>query len=355
MARIRFLVAVVMMLSACGGDAAEVTTGATSQTTAAATTTSTTVGTTSTAAPTTAAPTSTSSTTTTQAPGVPALPDGRPATFLAITEDYLAVEIDTATGEILHSFGQTGTSAEMAAAEEMPPNVLVGVWRTEDGSNVGLSDCCEPAAGRLFFLGADGALGEDPYSTNGPWTPGWTITPAPQSNRFAVVGYALDIVDPAAPAEPGVSVWIDEPDIGFPGGAAAWARDESAVFWTAQLERVTMLVTLDLSVGVPNPVSVLEWVGVNQYLGGIGSQESGNLVGFLHTRDEDFAIVETEGVVFSTSGELLATFPVETDSWWGGYDPSGRFLIYVDGEDRVRWQGLGRSGILSEGFHFASW
>ncbi len=351
MARIRFLITLVMILSACGGDGTETTTTAPAATTTAPTTT--TAGTTSPATPTTVAPTTTS-TTTTQAPAATTLPDGRPATFMAISDDYVAVEIDTATGETIHVFGQTGSSAEMAAAEEMPPNVLVGIWRTADGSNVGLSDCCEPAAGRLFFLGAEGELGEDPYSTTGPWNTGWTITPPPATNRFAVMGFALQILDPVA-GEEVLSVWIDEPDLGFPGGAAAWARDESAVFWTAQLEQVTMLVTLDLSLEVPNPVSVLEWVGVNQYLDGIGSQESGNLVGFLHTLGSDFEIDETEGVVFSTSGELLATFPVEKGSLWGGYDTSGRFLIYVDGEDVVRWQGLGQSGTLGDGFYFASW
>lgn len=353
MVRIRLLAAFLLPLAACGGDGAATTTTAPAVTTAPLVTTSATQPATSTVAPTTtAAPAATSTTTVSN---VLALPDGRPATFMAITDEYVAVEVDTVTGEIAHLFGQTGTSAEMAAAEEMAPNVLVGAWRTADGSTVGLSDCCEPAAGRLFFLGADEELGDDPYSTTGPWRQGWTITPSPLSNQFAVIGYALEITNPAAASEESFSVWIDEPDFGFPSGAAAWARDESAVYWIAQMEQVKMLVALDLAVAVPNPVSVLEWVGVNQYLDGIGSQESGNLVGFLHTRNGDSEIVETEGVVFSTSGELLATFPVETGSWWGGYDASGRFLIYVDEDDRVRWQGLGQSGSLGEGFFFASW
>lgn len=352
MVRIRLLAALLLVLTACGG-AAETTTTAPAVTAAAPTTTSTTSGATTAAAPTTEAP-ATTSTTTTEVP-TQTLPDGRPATFLAITDDYAAVEIDTATGEILHVFGQTGNAAEMAAAEEMPPNVLVGAWRTADGLGIGLSDCCEPAAGRLFYLGADEELGDDPYSTTGPWNTGWTVSPAPGSNQFAVMGYSLLILDPTVPGEASFEVWIDEPDLGFPTGAAAWARDESAVFWTALLDNVTMLVSLDLGVRVPNPVSVLEWVGVNQYLDGIGSQASGNLVGFLHTRNADFEVVATEGVVFSTSGELLASFPVETGSLWGGYDPSGRFLIYVDGEDQVRWQGVGQAGTLGEGFYFASW
>jgi hypothetical protein len=99
---------------------------------------------------------------------------------------------------------------------------------------------------------------------------------------------------------------------------------------------------------------VLPWIGVHQYLDGIGTQASGNLVGFLHTYG-DSGITATEGVVFSTVGEVLANFPVETGSFWGGYDPAGKFLIYVDGDNTVRWQGAGQTGSLGNGFIFASW
>ena len=179
MARIRLLIPLLMVLAACGG-VAETSTTAPAATTAPPATTSTTSSTTTSVATTTETPPA-STTTTTQNPSA-TLPDGRPATFLAITDDYSAVEIDTATGETLHVFGQTGSAAEMAAAEEMPPNVLVGAWRTTDRLRIGLSDCCEPAAGRLFYLDADQELGDDPYSTTGPWNTGWTVSPAPTSS-----------------------------------------------------------------------------------------------------------------------------------------------------------------------------
>ncbi len=356
MVRISLVTALVLVLAACGdGDAATPTTASPAVTTTVAPTTSSTPAATTTAVTTTSAAPTTTTTLVEETPATSLLEDGRPATFIAITDDYLAVEVDTLTGEILHVFGQTGNATEMAAAEEMPPNVLVGGWRVGDGSVVGLSDCCEPAAGRLFFIDAGGDLGDDPYSSAAPWNQGWTLTPSPVDNRLANIGYSLEVFDPTTPTDDSFGVWIDEPDLGFPFGAAAWARDGSALYWITQLNQVTTLVMVDLEVGVPNPVSVLDWVGVDQFLDGIGSQASGNLVGFLSSLDDEFGIVATEGVVFSTSGELLATFPVETDSFWGGYDTSGRFLIYVDGEDTVRWQGLGQSGTLGEGFYFASW
>ncbi|MDJ0925176.1 MAG: hypothetical protein QNJ77_11495 [Acidimicrobiia bacterium] len=356
MVRLKLLLSVLTLLAACGGDTASTTTAVPQETTMAPTSTVTSTAaptTTSTVAPTTQAPTTSTTATTTLTKTAPVLEDGRPATFLAVTEEYVAVEVDTVTGEIIHSFGQTGTAEQMAAAEEMPPNVLVGAWRNREGSIVGLSDCCEPAAGRIFYVDASGEL-VDPYGTPGP--AGWTLTPSPVDNRFANLGYSMVVVDPLEPVPPGeYGVWIDEPGLGFPGGAAAWARDGSRLFWIGQIEKVTALATLELADGEPKHVTVLPWVGVHQYLDGIGSQESGNLVGFLHTRNDDFEIVASEGVVFSATGEVLANFPVETGSWWGGYDQSGRFLIYVDGDNAVRWQGLGQAGALADGFIFASW
>jgi len=362
MKRFTLATALLLVLASCGGDSATTSTGAAPGTTGAppATVTATTVSTTTSAVTSTTevvSTTATTTTTTTAAPVVPATPtlaDGRPATFVAITDDYLAVEVDTLSGDIVHIIGQTGTLAGVNSAEEMPPNVLVGVWRVRSGDVVGLSDCCEPAAGRLFFVGAGETLGDDPYSSQ-EWNAGWTLAPSPTDGRFASVGYSLAVVDPTDPANIINGAWMDDPSLGFPNGVAAWTRDGSQLYWGTQIEEVTALATFDLTASEPSHVTVLPWVGVHQYFDGIGTQANGDLVGFLHTSSDDFETIESQGVVFSESGELLATFAVETGSLWGGYDQSGRFLIYVDGDDTVRWQGLGMSGSLADGYIFASW
>jgi hypothetical protein len=340
---------IALAVAACGGD-----TGSTSTTTGAPPTTAsttTTIG--ATPDSTTTTEPAPSTTTTTLPPAAPTISDGRPETFLAITDDYVGVEVDTASGEIVHIFGQTGTAEQMAAAEEMAPNVLVGIWRVRDASTIGLSDCCEPAAGRVFYVESGGELGSDPYA--GAAVAGWTLSPSPVDNQFANLGYSMLVSNPNVAVDFGSGLWIDEPELGFPDGAAAWTRDGSELYWTTRKDDATALATLDLAEGAPTPGAILPWVGVNQALHGIGSQASGNLVGFLQTRGDDFSFIETEGVVFTTSGELLATFAIETGSTWGGYDSSGRFLIYTDGDGTVRWQGLGESGALSDGFIFASW
>jgi hypothetical protein len=349
---------VIALVASCGGDVAPETGAPTTQADSGQETTAAAVETTTTAAGTTAAPvsstTTTTTTSTTEAPArVDQLADGRPATFLAITDDYTAVEVDTLTGEMVHIFGQTGSSAELAAAAEMPPNVLVGVWRLRDGSVIGISDCCEPAAGNIFYVAAGDVL-SDPYGSD--WSMhGWTLSPSPTQNVFADLGYSLVVADPTVASEIGPGHWIDDPSLGFPMGAAAWDRDGSQLWWTTKIGEVAALATLDLAEGAPTHVTVLPWVMVNQDIDGIGSQAGGNLVGFVHTRNSDYQVTETMGVVFSTVGEVLANFPVETGSTWGGYDPAGKFLIYVDGNGTVRWQGGGNSGALGNGFVFASW
>ena len=358
--RLAMLSAIVVLIGACGGDAASDTSAPTTQANQIQTTTSAAPQTTATTSAATTVPPEESTTTTTVTETTAApnsailLEDGRPATFLAITDDYAAVEVDTLTGDIVHIFGQTGTAADVANAEEMPPNVLVGIWRLLDGSAIGISDCCEPAAGNIFYVESGGDLGPDPYQS-GSKEHGWSLSPSPTQNFFANLGYSLIVADPNVTADTGPGQWIDEPSLGFPMGAAAWDRDGSQLWWTTRIDEVAALATLDLAEGAPTHVTVLPWVMVNQSIEGIGSQASGNLVGFVHTRNADYEVTDTTGVVFSTLGEVVANFPVETGSTWGGYDAAGKFLIYVDGNGAARWQGAGQSGALGTGFVFASW
>ena len=77
---------------------------------------------------------------------------------MAVTADYEAVEVDTATGAIVHRFGQRADAASLASGDEIAPNVVDGIWRSASGEAVLISECCEPAGGRITFLSADGTL-----------------------------------------------------------------------------------------------------------------------------------------------------------------------------------------------------
>ena len=110
------LIALVLVVAACGGESAarETTTSTTSPTTTVTTTPATTT-------------TTEPSTTTTSAP--PAQIE-LPATWVGVTEDYEAVEVDTATGEILRSIAQVSTAEDVATAEcSACVNAVDAVWR----------------------------------------------------------------------------------------------------------------------------------------------------------------------------------------------------------------------------------
>ena len=100
----------------------------------------------------------------------------------------------------------------------------------------------------------------------------------------------------------------------------------------------------------------IDWVAPDQRLLGLDAQAGGNLVSFLTRYGASGESITTHGVVYSpVTAELLAEFPVESGSSFGGYDPSGRFLIYTTPSGDVTYQGLGRVGVLGEGYVFASW
>jgi len=290
---------------------------------------------------------------------IPRLESGLPATFVGVTEGWEAVEVDTASGDIVRSIGQMERPGE-ADDEGGVFAAIDQVWRTSDHLWYIVSECCEPAAGMIHFLDATTRLTSANHDET-IITDGWTIAPSPFDGRLVKLGYSVEVAPVGVESE--VLIWLDQPGgPGFADGAAAWDRTGTAISWLSHdfETGAATLLHLDVTAGDDDPTMVeLAWVGSDQWLDGMGTQESGNHVAFLNTRDdtdpEAATVVVTEGVVFSAQGELIATFPVETGSRWGSYDPSGRMLIYTDADFTVRWQGLGQSGVLAEGFVHVSW
>ena len=326
----------------------------TTEPTSPPTTVLTTTGTVAPSASTTSQPTPT-----TQPAGLaflPTLPDGRPTTFIGVTSDYVAVEVTTATGAIVHEFGQTGTREDVETAVEFGPNLITGAWRLRDGSMVGLVDCCEPVGGIIHYVAAREMIDSRADATQG--TDGWTLAASPASAEFARLGYLIGVFGPTDIGNDRVLLFVDEGDLGFPSGQIAWSPDGQAIYWIG-IEfggGPTTLNTVDLTAetAVPSVIAELTFVGEDQFLGNIATQISGNLVGFLHTQG-DGTITASIGVVFNPAGELLHTFAVEPGSLLGSYDASGKYLIYVDGDGIVRWQGRGQAGELGVAYIHASW
>lgn len=277
----------------------------------------------------------------------PTLADGRPSTFLAVTDDYAAVEVDTLTGDIVRFLGQVSTAEELANAEcGACANGVDGVWRTADGETFYISECCEPAGGAITVLTGDEVMSPDQGSDLGAWS----IVPSPSTDLILMVGYQTAVADREGRL---VAPLFDNDG----GGVAAigWSNQADRVFWIEfpwyhgdGIGSAT-LTSYELSTG-KRTVFKMPWLEEDSYLIGLGGQASGNLVSFQVEADHS-----TRGVVIDPTGTLVTTFAVEDGSTLGGYDPSGRFLIYVDGAGVVRWQGLGGSGELGRGFKMASW
>lgn len=359
MKRGALLVAVLMVVAACGDGGSEtqvLDSGSTTTEPATMAPTATTVA----PASTTATPSSTTAAPVLAEPvAIPRLESGLPATFVAVTEEWKAVEVDTATGTIVNSIG-VGESPVESEDDGMVSSAIQQVWRTADQDWFIISQCCEPAAGMIYYLKPGEVLTPD-NQFDTPHSFAWTVAPSPFDGRVIRSGYYMEIAP--IEEEPSVSVPLDQPDgPGFATGVPAWdltGRQISWVSnnWTAEGGATLVHLDLDDSTGAAREVDI-PWIESGQWIDGIGTQASGNLVAFVHTDDPDpesSDIVATEGVVFDQDGALVATFDVETGSAWGGYEPSGRMLIYTDADNNVRWQGLGQSGILAEGFIHASW
>lgn len=337
-----------LVAAACAG-ASTATTGASDATvTTSPPTTQTTVEESTTTAPPEATTTSISEPTDRTA----VLEDGRPATFMAVTDDYEAVEVDTASGRVIRSFGQRATAAELISADEIAPNVVDGVWRTVSGETVMVSECCEPAGGHIAFLKEGEHLDRD-YEIEA--SQGWWVVPSAHSDLVIITGYYTEVVDATDTPTATTRVTLFEND-GSGVGAIGWSLDGSAIFWLDEgAGELTAWNRTDDGFSLDSSIPI-DWIGSNQHVLGLGMQSTGNLVSFLTTFGSDGQPVDTEGVVYSTaSGEVLARFPVPAGSAYGGYDPSGRFLLYTTLDGQVTYQGLGREGVLGDGYLFASW
>lgn len=328
--------ALVLIVAACGGESAAPET------------------TTSTIAPTTTTTTAPATTTTTEAPTTTSTTVAEtqlPVTWVGVTDDYEAVEVDTTTGEILRSIAQVSTAEDVETAEcSACVNAVDAAWKSFDGAYYYVSECCEPAAGLIHVITA----GDLPYlpGDDVPQWLFWSASPSPTSEEVAFVGYEVVIVQPELDpqsAQAGVDytlVWTASE--GLPISNAVW--DGDVIHWLVDGPDGALLHsyrltdgTMDATVEVPD---LAGWSSAR-----LARRASGELVVARSPFDEP----ATEALVFDLSGTVIDRFDLEPGSNLGGYDPSGTYLIYTDSEGTVRWQGEGGTGVLAEGFVQASW
>ena len=333
--RLSVLALLALVAGACAsGDGSDTTT-----TTEANTTTS--QATTSTSSTTTTAPT----TTTTEAdePDPNVLPEDAPTSWVGVTTDYEAVEVDTVTGEVIRSLGQVSTAEEVENAEcSACVNAIDMAWQTFDGSHTIISECCEPAAGQIHVL-SDSEL---PLLLDSDDTPVsfWTASPAPDRALIAFLGYGVAVAPADDPQTPIASAELAD----FPVSNAVWVPGENAVRWLEDVAGTLQLRTFDIATETSSAVEVVgpEAPGV----AGLAVRASGDMVAMYSESDGG-----TTGLVLTPEGEVVEEFDVEDGARPGGYDPSGALLIYTDDDGVVHWMSESGTGVLAEGYFFASW
>jgi hypothetical protein len=270
-----------------------------------------------------------------------------------VNDDRAAVEVDTATGRVIRAIAQVTTQAEYE--EDRGRNVVDGVWRLGDGSAALVSECCEPAIGHMYWVGPDEQVTseENPLLPESFASSGWMAAPSPITRSVAISGTSVGLVSPELGSLGGWNIVCCEFNASSP---PSWSLDLSTLWVIGRERSGDLLWAIDLARSTVSGTE-LSWLSEDQYVSGLGTQASGRLVTFRLTPDgdDDYENDLARGIVFEPNGELVAEFDVEPGSRMGGYDPSGRFLIYVDGEGTVRWQGLGQTGSLGEGYLFASW
>ncbi len=318
------LLAIVLTACASGSESPATTAAPTSTTTTTVATTSTT----------------TTTTTTTVVEPDPVLPES----WFGVTTDYEAVEVDTATGEIIRSLGQVATADDLANAEcSACVNVIDAVWRTFDGSHVLISECCEPAAGRIHLLTQD-ELPLDPFSDASTPLFFWTAAPAPDSLTVAFLGYQL-LVGQVDDLDQDSAIELER----FPISNASWVPGHQLLHWLEGDESGTYLRTFDVESGELASAVVDVLAGWN--LAGLAVRASGDLVVVRSQLDGG----AESALVFTNDGTLVDEFEVAPGARLGGYESTGEFLIYVADDTVVRWIGPDGDGVLAEGFVFASW
>lgn len=343
----------VVMLAACSNGGQTTATPALGTTTSSSTTT-TTAGTTTTT--TTTVPTTTTSSVPSDA-GLPLLEDGRPATWVGVTSDYEAVEVDTTTGEVIRSLGQVSTAEDVATAEcSACVNAIDAVWRTYDGSYILISECCEPAAGLIHVLTEDQIPLDLASDRDRPWF-FWSAAPAPDSLQIAFLGYQVLVTaadTEQADIQPSQEVGDTETSVmaeldRFPVSNAVWVPGANEIRWLEADAGTVFLRTFDTTDGSSAAVAIEELADWN--LASLAIRSSGDLL--VARSDPDGAASSV--LILTAEGEVSGEIPISQGARLGGYERTGTHLIYTDADGVVRWMSDDDRGVLAEGFIHASW
>ncbi len=277
----------------------------------------------------------------------PTTDEGMPSTVIAVTDDtYELVELDAVDGRVVRTLGSTGD------VDDESGNFIDGAWWHPATGVIIVSDGPEPAAGNLNLV----EPGEDYERRGGPdgWGMGWDVAISPDGRFALVTGYGSD-VSVLAEGTNGRSVVIqlsDSPeDLRY---HPAWLRDRIGVAMVREVDGVRNLIDV-IELGNDGQVVSTVTYQMDRPIADLEVRSDGGLVVLYDDGRNPFGGGTRAVVVDPDSGEIKAEFDLEEGSHSLAYDATGRLLLYVDGEGTVRWQGVGDSGVLAEGYIHADW
>ena len=285
----------------------------------------------------------------------PVLPDGRPATFWAITtDDDKLVEVDTLTGAVIGTYGGWDDGAERDGAERDGAQRIDGV-ETGAYGRLWVTSCCEPAVGQIIKLESGGSI--VPGETRPTLGSSPSVSP---SGRLVAVAGLTSVEVRRADGETGdspVSVFRFPTSDGQPEPflrPAGWIDDDTliieAVVETSTLWRLDISDPSDPLLSERSAGGLLPFVGT-------AVRSDGSVVAAAYASDSDDPAKSTVmGWVYDmTTGERTAEFDLPDDTRDIDYDSTGTYLIVTGTNGVVTWYGAGQSGVIGQGFLAVSW
>ncbi len=279
-------------------------------------------------------------------------PDGVPSSFVGVTSDGVAVEVSTETGDVLRRLADP-----IADADDLAEGFNGIDEATAFGPLVLLNECCEPAAGLLRFAPSLASEpGPDAERTEQAAFAGWETAATENGRWIAISGYTRQIVDLQVEPEQLITdgiAGLGAIQLGSSNGAnpdVAWLRDRLGVVYLHRGNTNGVVEIIELKADF-QPISRRSFETQ-----GPASAVVVNAAGNIVVVSSAFGSDETIGQVYDIeTAELLAEFPLAEGTEDIDYDASGTYLISVDGEGRVTWQGAGLTGDLGTGFISANW
>lgn len=280
---------------------------------------------------------------------VPALP----AAWLGITISGEVVDVSTDDGIVARSYGGLGDpTAPLPPEAESAPDHADGAWRLGSSPVLYVSVCCEPAGGSVIRTTGDLADRQDAYS-------GFVAVPSPDGLATAFAGLADARVLPTGSNRRSIEISAPAPAATLhttPGGIS-WLRDRRGVVWASSYggaRSEVRVIELDEQY---RPVSERTLPGFGLHSVTVAARGDGAIViaGCVELDVGRPCPSSRAWVVDPDTGETIDEFTVAPGTLLGGYDPSGTFLIHVDGAGTVRWRSETGDGLIAEGYRWATW